>query len=66
MTIYHVNTCGVYDTVSFYYKTYEYKVRIPITDANNKLMLNAIPTKSARQYTHNDIKVSDTRFFASV
>lgn len=52
--------------LEFIGKRYEYKVRIPITDANNNLMLNAIPSTGARQYTRNDIKIGDNRFFASV
>jgi hypothetical protein len=43
----------------------EYQVRIPITDANNNLMLNAVPSTGNRQYTHNNILETDTRFFAS-
>lgn len=46
-------------------KRREYQVRIPITDANNNLMLNSIPSTGNRQYTHNNIVETDTRFFAS-
>ena len=47
-------------------KRHEYTVRIPITDAKNNLMLNSTPTTGNRQYTHNNIVETDTRFFASV
>ncbi len=46
-------------------KRHEYQVRIPITDANNNLLINAIPSTGNRQYTHNNIIETDTRFFAS-
>lgn len=46
-------------------KRHEYQVRIPITDNKNNLMINAIPSTGNRQYTHNNIVETDTRFFAS-
>lgn len=43
-----------------------YEVRIPITDGDNNLMLNAFLDAGERQYEHHDMLETDTRFFGIV
>lgn len=43
-----------------------YQLRIPITDENNNLFLNAFLDTGNRQYVHQQLVETDSRFFESV
>ena len=43
-----------------------YQLRIPITDANNNLFLNAFLDTGNRQFEHHQIVETDSRFLGSV
>jgi hypothetical protein len=45
---------------------HSYELRIPVTDANNNLFVNAILATGNRQYAHHQILETDSKFFGSV
>lgn len=45
---------------------HSYELRIPITDENNNLFINALLNNGTKQYVHQQIIETDSRFFATV
>ncbi|MBT8399864.1 MAG: hypothetical protein KJO98_05255 [Rhodothermia bacterium] len=44
---------------------HEYELRIPVTDASNNLLVNALPNAGSRQFQRQDLLETDSRFFGS-
>lgn len=45
---------------------HSYELRIPITDENNNLFINAFLNTGTKQFVHQQVIETDSRFFASV